>query len=147
MVNTRVFVAQTPSSIEANLRARLYPASSRRPRQILVNTRQPSAQRSMKRYPFAENHLGESVLQPWVHNCVVTVQEGRHTYRYMIFFKRHRLFGPSQCLQTLSNGQPSFLRSDVVVMRIGTTASYVNMRGRDSVLADWLMCRYALFAL
>jgi hypothetical protein len=60
----------------------------------------------------------------------------------MVFFKRHCTFGPNRCLQALLQGQPSLIRSDVVVMRIGVASSFVNMRGRrDALLADWLMKR------
>jgi hypothetical protein len=58
----------------------------------------------------------------------------------MVFFKRHRLLPPNICLQNLNHGFAD-IRSDVVVIRVGVTAAYVNMRGRDTVMADWMMRR------
>jgi len=110
-----------------------------RPRCILISSRQPSAVIRLQQFPFVENYIARHSIQPWVHNCAVTVQEGLNIYRFMVFFKRHHTFGPNRSLQALLQGQPSLVRLDVVVMRIGKASSFVNMRGRDSVLADWLM--------
>ncbi|KAF8906072.1 hypothetical protein CPB84DRAFT_550607 [Gymnopilus junonius] len=59
----------------------------------------------------------------------------------MVFFKRHRHLPPNQCLQKLTR-YPT-LRSDVVVMSVGVNAAYVNMKGREGALADWMMKRFA----
>ncbi|KAF9470788.1 hypothetical protein BDN70DRAFT_648252 [Pholiota conissans] len=153
MGNSRKYIPRTSSSVEIDLRSRLYPAeplstSTRlHPRQINVATRQPNSRAVNQRYPFPENHIGGSSTQPWVHNCLVTVREGRNTYQYMVFFKRHCLLKSNQTLSALV-GKPSRLCSDAVVMRIGVKAAYVNMRDRDTILADWLMkkfCRKNIF--
>lgn len=87
-------------------------------------------------YPFTESVLDHARLQPYIHDCVVDISEGRHTYSYIIFFKRHRRL-PLNC----SLG--SLFRGDVVVMRLGTrNARVVNMRGRDSALVDFAMEQY-----
>jgi hypothetical protein len=39
----------------------------------------------------------------------------------------------------LLQGPVSHLKGDVVVMRVGSFAAYVNMRDRDTILADWLI--------
>ncbi|KAF8880603.1 hypothetical protein CPB84DRAFT_1646025, partial [Gymnopilus junonius] len=78
------------------------------------------------RYAFAENVLGFQQLQPFVHNCLVTIKEGRHFYKFMVFFKWHHLLPPNPCLQNLMMGVP-VLRSDVVVMSVGINAAHVNM--------------------
>jgi len=59
----------------------------------------------------------------------------------MIFFKRHVLLKKSCCLRTLLRGRHAILKGDAIIMRIGSLASYVNMRERDTILADWLMKR------
>ncbi|KAI6116971.1 hypothetical protein EDD17DRAFT_1416939, partial [Pisolithus thermaeus] len=71
------------------LRCRLYSASCCRPRQVAMLTRCASLSLNAIRYPVAESVLQDAALQPYVHNCQITVHEGRHTYHYCIFFKRH----------------------------------------------------------
>ncbi len=39
----------------------------------------------------------------------------------------------------LLRGPVSHLRGDALVMRMGSFAAYVNMRDRDTILADWLI--------
>jgi hypothetical protein len=38
---------------------------------------------------MAEILLQEAALQPYIHDCQITIYEGRHTYQYCVFFKRH----------------------------------------------------------
>jgi hypothetical protein len=92
------------------------------------------------RYPYAENYMQHSQTQPYIHNCIVTLHEGINTYKFMVFFKNHQRLPRNNCLAVFS--RCSNLRGDVLVMRIGTKFSYVNMRERDTVLADWFMRRY-----
>ena len=61
----------------------------------------------------------------------------------MVFFKRHCHIHPNNSLRKLRGGRP-ILKGDVIVMRIGSTSSYVNMRDRDTILADWFMQRYGI---
>jgi len=128
-------------SHDVHIRGCYYPALQLRPRQVQIDARQPCLQSALQRHPFPENHMGGNHLQNYVHNIRVTVAEGRHAYVFMLFFKRHRHFQPSQCIQALVGAQQAVLKSDIVIMRVGTKASYVNMRGRDSVLADWVIKR------
>ena len=39
----------------------------------------------------------------------------------------------------LLRGRVSHLKGDALVMRMGCFAAYVNMRDRDTILADWLI--------
>ena len=93
------------------------------------------------RLPFPENHLGELQLQPYVHNCIVTIREGRRTHRFMVFFKRHCRLLANQCLMTMVQGDAAIvtIQGDVIIMRMGSKASYVNMRTGDAKRTDWLM--------
>lgn len=104
-----------------------------------MNARQINLSARHARSPFPENHFGESSIQPYIHNCLVTVYEGIHEYRFMVFFKRHVLLRKNGCLSMLLQGPVSHLKGDVVVMRVGSFAAYVNMRDRDTILADWLI--------
>jgi hypothetical protein len=125
---------------EVKLRSRLYSTNDLKARQVLVTSRQDNSLFPGVRYPYAENCMKNSQTQPYIHNCVVTVHEGTHVYKFMVFFKNHQHLPRNNCLSTLSKF--SNLRGDVLVMRIGVKFCYVNMRERDTVLADWFMKRY-----
>lgn len=84
--------------------------------------------------------LDEAILQPYVHDCVMNVSEGRHTYNFCIFFKRHcRLKANNLLMKKLRSG--GVFRGDVLVMRLGTRFGYVNMGGRDNIVSDWAVRR------
>jgi|SRR5277367_5327161 len=111
-----------------------------KPRQVAIPTRQLTSM-GFGRHPFPEAHIGDAGCQPWIHNCQVAVKEGPHRYRFMVFFKRHRHLAVNKCLKDMICQTPR-LRSDVVVMRLGKEKEeYLNMRERDTLLADWLMRR------
>jgi hypothetical protein len=111
-------------------------------RQVHISTRQGAV--GHHRYPIPEAHIGDASCQPWVHDCVVTVQEGCHKYRFAVFFKRHCRLAPNKCLKELLHRTPR-LQSDAVVMRLGKGKhAYLNMRERDTLLADWVMKRYVI---
>ncbi|KAG6371101.1 hypothetical protein JVT61DRAFT_10642 [Boletus reticuloceps] len=103
-----------------------------------MHTRCSSLSRLVQRFPVPESLLQDARLQPYVHDCHVTVHEGRHTYCFRIFFKRHCRLLPNPIL----SGMDYQFRGDAVVVRIGGIASAVNMRGRDSVIADFMMHSY-----
>ncbi|KAF8125874.1 hypothetical protein EV363DRAFT_1175335 [Boletus edulis] len=95
------------------------------------------ASRGLLRFPMAETLLQEAALQPYIHDCQVTVCEGRHTYHYHVFFKCHC------CLRTntmLSDGDDHF-QGDVAIMRVGSWTGVVNMHGRDSAIADYIIAQ------
>jgi len=99
-------------------------------------TRCASASRSANRFPVTESLLQDFRLQPYIHNCEVSVIEGRHTYKFSVFFKRHcRLH-----LNPLLGGDVTDFHGDAVVMRVGIGAM-VNMRSRDTGIADYMMKR------
>src|SRR5271156_1915744 len=114
---------------EEKLRSRLYSTTEFKARQVPVTSHQDNGLFPGVRYPYAENCMKNSRTQSYVHNCVVTVHEGTHVYKFMIFFKNHQHPPRNNCLSTLSRF--SDLRGDVLVMRIGVKFSYVNMRERD----------------
>ena len=109
----------------------------------MVSTRRSSIRERKELYPFPENHIDENTIQPYIHNCIITVHERQNSYQYMVFFKRHCHLRPNNSLHKLRGRRP-ILNGDVIVMRIGSTSSYVNMRDRDTILADWFMQRYEI---
>jgi hypothetical protein len=101
---------------------------------VLVPVRCADSTRNANRYPYVESLFEDPVIQPYIHNCVVKLHDGSHNYHFMVFFKRHRRLRTNR---TITGG---VLRGDVVVMRIAARNdhSVVNMRERDTIVADWV---------
>lgn len=101
-------------------------------------TRCTNTSRTAPRFPFIESLFQDVRLQSYIHNCLVTVHEGRHTYRFCVFFKRHCRLPRNLLLGIAEND----FRGDVVVMRVGAVPQVVvNMRGRDVSIADYMMAK------
>ena len=119
---------------ELHLRCRLYSASMSIPCQVMMLTHCTGLSRLSQHFPVAESLLQDARMQPYVHDCEVTVHKGRHTYRFCIFFKRHCHLQSNPLLSTMGNQ----FRGNAVVMRVGGS-SVVNMHGRDAAVADFMM--------
>ncbi|KAG1849479.1 hypothetical protein F4604DRAFT_1593403, partial [Suillus subluteus] len=131
------FILTAIQTAELHLRCRLYSSSWSKPCQVTVLTQCSDRSRRAKRFPVPESLMDCATVQPYVHNCGVTLHEGRHTYQFCVFFKRHRHLRTNQLLST-----DHIFRGDAVVMRIGSSAGHVvNMRSRDNSLADFIMDR------
>ncbi|KAG2108147.1 hypothetical protein BD769DRAFT_1366007 [Suillus cothurnatus] len=153
MVNTRTYILPTSSAsylnslfvfyshhlnqtLEFHVRCRLYSASWSRPRQVTMLTRCSDRSRNAKCFPIPESLLNDASVQPYVHNCFVTLHEGRCIYQFCIFFKRHCHLR----INTLLSSGDNVFRGDAAITRVGTSAgSVVNMRARDNALADFIM--------
>ncbi|KAG1885140.1 hypothetical protein F4604DRAFT_1918803 [Suillus subluteus] len=139
MGNTRIYVFPTSFTVERHLRCRLYSSSLGKPRQVTMLTRCSDPSRKAERFPVPESLLDGANVQPYVHNCCVTLHEGRHKYQFCIFFKQHCHLGANTILSSIDH----IFRGDAVIMRIGASAgSVVNMRARDKSLADFVMHRF-----
>lgn len=114
------------------LRCRLYSCSLGTARLASITTRC----RNKKRYPFAESMLTNAVLQPYIHDIDLHLYEGndKHHYVYRVFFKRHRLLPLNRSIRSCA------FRGDAVILRVGLE-DVVNMRGRDTSLADYVMLK------
>ncbi|KAL4255932.1 hypothetical protein AB1N83_014448 [Pleurotus pulmonarius] len=90
------------------------------------------------RYAYLESLLDDAALQPYVHDCLLTVKERNRLHRFRIFFKRHTLLPLNGAVQSL--GTAAF-KGDVVIARVAVRdeVSLVNMRARDGILADFAM--------
>lgn len=121
---------------ELQLRCRLYSCQSRA-RLATVPTRCTDSSRVAARFPVAKSLFQHSSVQPYIHNCDVTLVEGCHIHHFCVFFKRH-CYLPENLL--LSSADRIFCE-DAVVMRIGAghQRAVVNMRSRDSIMADYMM--------
>jgi len=122
------------------LRARLYDGDQK-PRSVLVATRCKLAPKYVgPRYPYAESILAESRIQPYIHDCIITIQEHRRTHYFRVFYKRHTRLRTNNFLPTENNHD---MRGSVFVMRVAALepSSVVNMRGGDARLSDWMIGR------
>ncbi|KAF8578917.1 hypothetical protein K439DRAFT_1360845, partial [Ramaria rubella] len=97
------------------LRSRIYSVKDLRPRQIHVPTR-CSRNSSHRCYPFVESVFEGAMVQPSIHDCLVYIVEGRHTYHFHIFFKCHFRLLVNQAVHP-TNGMA--FCGDVLVMRVG----------------------------
>lgn len=129
---TIMLFSLTFQSVDVELRCRFYGAVDQRPK--LLHLRQPKNQ-----YHFSQTITdGPNIA---MHNCLVSVVDGQHTYQYQVFFRRNARLQKNQAILTLLKGvrRPTKIRGNIIVMRIGTRSSLVNMRERDTILADWVI--------
>lgn len=124
------------------IRARLYSSTKARLAQVAVPTRCAFAPREAGPcFPYAESILGDAKIQPYIHDCMVTIREGTSTYRFRVFFKRHCRLRKNRSFPSVRGTIP--VCSDILVMRVAAinTSSVVNMRDRDTILADYIIPR------
>lgn len=123
-----------------NLRSRLFIARDKRPRIVSTPVRNSSYLGHDQHYPLIECMLDDAKLQSYVHDCKVTVQEGVNTYGYHVFFKRHCRLVSNLSLQDVENNDTALnFRGDMLVMRLSITGNkYVNLRGRDVILTNFI---------
>lgn len=89
---------------------------------------------------MVEEVMGGIRTQPYVHDVIVTVIRGQHSYRFNIFMKNHRLLPINSTISALVPG--SQWNGDVLVMKMGRTVpGVINMSGADGQLADFAVRR------
>jgi hypothetical protein len=96
-----------------------------------------------------ESVLGGAPLQCHVHDCVVRVYDGQHSFTYDVYFKRHKSLPVNRSIRAVVDQDR--MRGDVLVMRRSSVGGgVVNMRELDTVMADRFMSRlvhYSIFYL
>jgi hypothetical protein len=82
-------------------------------------------------------------IQRHIHDVIVVVHEGPHSEAFHLFFKNHCHMKFNKTVAALERNieRNRLWRGDIVVMRAGKgiDSSVVNMRGRDSGLADFII--------
>jgi hypothetical protein len=93
------------------------------------------------RHPVPEGIFDGTRTQPYLHDCLIRVHEGSHTYQFRIFFKRHCFLPVNKSVRCGSQGH--VFRGDALVMRVGARDrhSVVNMRERDTILSDYVIIK------
>ncbi|KAG2100707.1 uncharacterized protein F5147DRAFT_581939, partial [Suillus discolor] len=71
------------------LQCRLYSSPWGKPCQVTMLTQCSDHLHSGKRFPVPESLLDCATVQPYMHNYLVTLHEGRHIYQFCVFFKQH----------------------------------------------------------
>ena len=136
----RVLCLHTCKTHEMKIHTRRY-ASDRRPYQVLVPTCCHFPPREVGPcFPFAESILDDAAVQPYVHDCIVNVKEGQHTHQFRVFYKQHVWLHTNTFLPMTDCVS---MRGSMLVMRVAAldSSSIVNMRGHDTILADFLIGR------
>ncbi|KAJ3915357.1 hypothetical protein F5877DRAFT_81915 [Lentinula edodes] len=116
------------------IRARLYPAHAVSPKAVTAHFREDARQPNINRFVFAKDLLSEPRLQPYVHDVVLTIRFRGKSFRFLVFFKRHKLLPPNRTIQSLQGGH---MNGDVLVVACGKRAPIRNLRsGLEDRAAD-----------
>ena len=120
------------------LRARLYDGDQK-PHPVLVITRCKLAPKYVgPQYPYAESILAESRIQPYIHNCIIMIQEHCCTHCFFLQVAHSIVYQ-----QFLANGEQSRYVWKCICHGVAALepSSVVNMRGSDARLSDWMIGR------
>jgi hypothetical protein len=79
-------------------------------------------------------------MQPFIHDCSITVQEVNQAHTFRVFCKNHQRLPTNKAIKAIA--PISQWKGDIVVMRSGKRGHVVNMRNRDAALADFVVKRY-----
>lgn len=113
--------------------SRLYASDIGQPKFVPV----PTQETPTTRFPLLENHLMGLPIQPFIHDCLVFVRDGRRSHKFRIFCKNHCSLPINSTIESLGNAR---WHGDIIVMRVGQKGSVVNMRGSaDAKLSDFLV--------
>ncbi|KAJ7027148.1 hypothetical protein C8F04DRAFT_1267290 [Mycena alexandri] len=135
-----MLIKMTYKAFLKQITARLY--SAHQPAALVpVPSRCSSTNPQDARLPFVETVMGQSSVQPCIHNVLVLVHhkgaDGRSAIsKFRIFFKRHVRLPYNWRLD---------LQGDIVVMRIASRSqsSVVNLRRSDNRIADFIVASLA----
>ncbi|KAJ3852051.1 hypothetical protein EV368DRAFT_41834, partial [Lentinula lateritia] len=110
----------------------LYPTNSVHPKAIIAHFRENPGQPTKDCFIFAGDLLSGPRLQPYIHDIVVTVRHRGTSFKYLVFFKRHKLLPPNQCIQNLQGGH---IDGDLLLVSCGKKVPIRNLRNRLEVQA------------
>ncbi|KAK7448104.1 hypothetical protein VKT23_013862 [Stygiomarasmius scandens] len=117
----------TTTSSFKSVQTRLYPANSWNALTVSTyfheNTSHPG-----RRYLLALGTLADARTQPYIHDVVVTITYRNKTYKFRVFFKRHKLLPINQAIRRLSRVS---VEGDVLLAAVGKTVEIRNLRGGD----------------
>ncbi|KAH6910963.1 hypothetical protein BKA70DRAFT_1220043 [Coprinopsis sp. MPI-PUGE-AT-0042] len=115
------------------IRARLYCADNTEAESVSV----PTLESHDGRYPLVEAFLADEKIQPFIHDCLVTVSYCGRRHQFRVFYKNHKLLKRNRSLP-----HNSTWRGDILVVRGGVKTFGVNLRAKDTKLIDYVVKRF-----
>ncbi|KAJ3866967.1 hypothetical protein EV359DRAFT_35492, partial [Lentinula novae-zelandiae] len=115
-----------------HLRAQLYPANSVHPKAIVARFRENPEQPTKDCFIFAGNLLLGPRFQPYIHDIALTIHYRGKFFKFLVFFKRHKLLPPDQCIQNLQGGH---IDGNLLLVSCGKKVLIRNLRNRLEVRA------------
>jgi hypothetical protein len=91
----------------------------------------PTLESDDGRYPLVEAFLAGEKIQPYIHDCLVTVLCYGRQHQFCIFYKNHKFLKRNRSLP-----HNRMWRGDLLVVRGGMKTFGVNLRARDAKLID-----------
>jgi hypothetical protein len=117
-----------------SVQARLYSASSLRPKFVPVVTQDNGT----RRFAFLQGVLEGAKLQPYVHVAEVNVIHRGRPHQFYFFFKNHRYLPENQTVKAMTSDVS--WHGDIIIMRGSHRGiGVVNMRQNDAKLADFAL--------
>jgi hypothetical protein len=94
------------------------------------------------RFPLVEGLFADLRMQPFIHDCIVMIYEGRVVHEFRVFCKNHQHLPKNASLHN------HFWKGDIAVMCAGKRKgrSVVNMRGCNAGLADFAVQQWVDFS-
>ncbi|KAJ3805452.1 hypothetical protein F5876DRAFT_69781 [Lentinula aff. lateritia] len=128
-------------TIVKGIRARMYRAHSASPKVVTAHFRENARQPTRDRFDFAGDLLSNPRLQPYIHDVALSIRYGGKSFKFLVFFKRHKLLPPNQSVQNLGGG---LVDGDVLLVACGKRVSIRNLRsGLEDRAADKAVRRFS----
>lgn len=123
-----------------NFNAYIYSAGQRGPSSVKVHTYLEEGPGRSIQSPAVEALLGESRLQPYVHDCTIVINIGQRAYNYLVFFKNHRRLNHNKAV---FNSCRENFRGDLLVMLLDSSdpSRLSSMRSGDLRRFDSVLSR------
>lgn len=118
-----------------SLRSRLFSANKLEAKIVTV----PTIEVGDDRFPVVEAMFSDHILQPYIHDCLVTVHRRGRKHQFRIFCKNHKLMKKNSSIP----GNEGW-KGDILVMRGGLKSYGVNLRSKDSSLINYIVKRWVL---
>ncbi|KAJ3847691.1 hypothetical protein EV368DRAFT_68897 [Lentinula lateritia] len=116
-----------------SIRARLYSTHSPSPKPVTARYRENRG-RPKDRFVFAADILSNPRRQPYIHDITLSIHYRGTLYKFLVFFKKHKMLPPNQSIQNLGGRH---IDGDVLLVACGKRVSIRNLRsGLEDRVAD-----------
>ncbi|THV01599.1 hypothetical protein K435DRAFT_853616 [Dendrothele bispora CBS 962.96] len=143
MVMNQEQIPVTATSTFRPVRTLLYPTN--KPYPIIVSTNyHENSMHPGQRQLLAVDVLTGARTQPYIHDVVVTIAHRNKTYKFRIFFKRHKLLRTNRGIRRLAGVR---VEGDVLLAAVGKNVDIRNLRGGEERRAANLAVKRTMKAL